>query len=245
VALRHHSSTDEPRREVRALLVVGQLQWGSFCRNLFTPAATLPLTLAHVVGCDERTVALGVSVQVAFERQTLKPVLHLTGSRVETRRLSAMVRGSQRATPHLGRRARRPRQAERRPLGADLILQHRAVRLPDFEPQRLVQARIPLRAQLRQHAFDEGCFITPGCHSIGYMEHTGRHQIERCFECKITYGETCVVCLCEMTNPTKKCQPCLRCAARGGGGECCGGGGCRPRRTPGLRVITPGVRLVT
>jgi hypothetical protein len=32
----------------------------------------------------------GVAVQVAFERHILKPVFHLMGARVETRRLSAM-----------------------------------------------------------------------------------------------------------------------------------------------------------
>jgi hypothetical protein len=40
-----------------------------------------PLQLIH----------LGVAVHVAFERRILKPVFHLIGARVETRRLSAMA----------------------------------------------------------------------------------------------------------------------------------------------------------
>jgi hypothetical protein len=48
---------------------------------------------------DDELVRRVVAVQVAFERHTLKPVFHLIGSRVETRRLSAMVRWSQRAPP--------------------------------------------------------------------------------------------------------------------------------------------------
>jgi hypothetical protein len=52
-----------------------------------------PPRVVHVV--EDR---LAVAVQVAFERQTLKPGFHLIGARVETRRLSAMGQGESTCT---------------------------------------------------------------------------------------------------------------------------------------------------
>jgi hypothetical protein len=40
-----------------------------------------------------------VQAQVAFERHVLKPVFHMIGAKVETRRLSAMGQGESTCTP--------------------------------------------------------------------------------------------------------------------------------------------------
>ena len=57
-----------------------------------------------------------VAVQVEFERHILKPVFHLIGSRVETRRLSGMGQGESTCTapPQRGPAPRLPRAKHRR-----------------------------------------------------------------------------------------------------------------------------------
>jgi hypothetical protein len=131
---------------------------------------------------------LSAAVQVAFERQTLKPGYHLMGSRVETTwvpgTFQLWVRGSQRAPPRLARLLRPVPKALHRRI-ADAL-----------------DAASPV-------AFEKHKILKPGYHITGSRVETRR------LSSSVQRHPTCTAPSLPCLFPSARRRPTPRCSAAG------------------------------